>query len=59
MRRLTFVPSNEATRLLDALVEPLAHGEGAVVGLVERLRRMRFRLQWPCESRRCSPCRDA
>ncbi|MCH7808995.1 MAG: nucleotidyltransferase family protein [Chloroflexi bacterium] len=44
MQGLTSVPSDEASRLLDALVAPFAHGEGAVAGLVERLRRNKYPL---------------
>ena len=44
MQRLTSVPSDEASRLLDGLVAPFAHGEGAVAGLVERLRRNKYPL---------------
>ncbi len=44
MQRLTSVPSEEAPRLLDALVAPFAFGEGAVAGLVGRLRRNKYPL---------------
>ena len=44
MQGLTSLPSDEASRLLDALVAPFAHGEGAVARLVERLRRNKYPL---------------
>ena len=44
MQGLTSAPSDEASQLLDALVAPFAHGEGAVAGLVERLRRNKYPL---------------
>jgi len=44
MQGLTSAPSDEASQLLDVLVAPFAHGEGAVAGLVERLRRNKYPL---------------
>jgi dTMP kinase len=44
MQGLTSAPSDEASLLLEALVAPFAHGEGAVAGLVERLRRNKYPL---------------
>ncbi len=44
MQGLTSAPSDEAALLLDALVAPFAHGEGAVAGLVKRLRRNKYPL---------------
>ena len=44
MQRIPSVPSEEAPRLLDALVAPFAHGEDAVAGLVDRLRRNKYPL---------------
>ncbi len=44
MQRLTSAPSDEASRLLEALIAPFANGEGAVAALVARLRRNKYPL---------------
>jgi dTMP kinase len=44
MQRLTAAPSEEAQALLDALVPPFAHGDGAVERVVKRLRRNKYPL---------------